>query len=77
MCDVFCGKPNGRDDFVKTLYTKLVAEGWKNLVYLPKDRMFSDDFEGTVDGIHPNDWGMMHLAREYGAAVSKALGLGK
>ena len=77
MCDVYCGKPNAMDDFVKKLYDKLVAEGWKNLVYIPKEKMYAADFEGTVDGVHPNDWGMMHLAREYGAAVSKALGLGK
>ena len=77
MCDVYCGNPNALDGFVKKLYDKLVGEGWKNLVYIPKGKMYADDFEGTVDGVHPNDWGMMHLAREYGAAVSKALGLGK
>ena len=76
MCDVYCEGPNAKDRFVKRLYGKLVAEGWKNLVYISKDRMYADDFEGTVDGIHPNDWGMMHLAREFGAAVQKALGLG-
>jgi hypothetical protein len=28
-----------------------------------------------VDGVHPNDWGMMSLARAFGGAVRKALGL--
>ena len=59
------------------LYGKLVVEGWENLVYLTKDAMFPHDTEGTVDGTHPNDWGMMALAKTYGNAVKKALGLTK
>ena len=74
-CDVYCGGPKAKDDYVKRLYDKLVAEGWKNLVYLPKDDMYTGDLEGTVDGVHPNDWGMMSLARAFGGAVRKALGL--
>ena len=42
---------------MKALYEKLVAEGWKNLVYLPKTHMFTGDCEGTVDGSHPNEPG--------------------
>ena len=75
MCDVYCGGPNSRDRYVKSLYDKLVAEGWRDLVYLPKDGMYTGDLEGTVDGCHPNDWGMMSLARAFGGAVRKALGL--
>ena len=73
QCDVYCGGPNPKDKYIKALYDKLVAEGWKNLVYLPKDGMYTGDFEGTVDGCHPNDWGMMSLARAFGGAVRKAL----
>ena len=75
QCDVYCGGPNPKDKYIKALYGKLVAEGWKNLVYLPKEGMYPDDLEGTVDGCHPNDWGMKHLARAFGDAVSKALPL--
>ena len=39
--------------------------------------MYSDDCEGTVDGIHANNWGMRSLARAYGKAVEQALGIGK
>ena len=42
-------------------------------MYLPNDGMYPDDVEGTVDGVHPNDWGMMHMAKAYGGAVGKAL----
>ena len=72
-CDVFAGKPNEKDVFIRKLYDKLVAEGWKNLVYLPKDKMYSGDTEGTVDGIHPNDLGMETMAKAFGAAVRQAL----
>ena len=73
QCDVKCGKPNAKDKFIRALYEKLLAERWKNLVYLPKDEMFSGDGDGTVDGCHPNDKGMEQLAAAFGGAVKKAL----
>ena len=75
QCDVYCNGPTEKDVLLKSIYDKLVAEGWKNLVYLPKDAMYPDDLEGSVDGVQPNDYGMVALARAYGEAVSKALGL--
>ena len=75
MCDVYKNGPGAKDKYVKSLYDKLVAEGWKDLVYLPKDGMYPDDMEGTVDGCHPNDWGMINLAKAFGGAVRKALKL--
>ena len=74
-CDVFCRGANGKDRIMKALYDKLIAEGWTNLVYLPKDRMFTGDAEGTVDGCHPNDLGMMSLSEAFGGAVREALKL--
>ena len=74
MSDVYCGGPNDKDESVRVLYERLVAEGWANLVHLPKDGMYSGDFEGTVDGTHANNWGMRSLAKAYGRAVGKALG---
>ena len=74
MSDVYCGAPNDKDECVRALYERLVAEGWENLIHLPKDGMYSGDFEGTVDGTHANNWGMRSLAKAYGKAVEKALG---
>ena len=74
-CDVYCRPGDARDEFMKDLYARLTAEGWKNLVYLPKDKMYTDDLEGTVDGCHPNDLGMRSLADAFGGAVREALGL--
>ena len=80
QCDVYL-RPGGKsrfaakDAFMRALYDKLVAEGWKNLVYLRSDELFGFSGEGTVDGCHPNDVGMLELARGFGAAVARALGL--
>ena len=76
QCNVRNGAPNAKEQFVRALYDRLVAEGWDNLIFLPGPGMFADDSEGTVDGCHPNDYGMVALARAYGAAVAEALGLG-
>ncbi len=75
QCSVFGGQPSHKDKIIRQLYEKLVAEGWRNLVYLPKKNMYSGDREGTVDGTHPNDLGMEQLAAAFGGAVKEALGL--
>lgn len=75
-CDVF-GRPRGpRDEIIRKVYEKLVAEGWRGLTYLSKGRMYVGGAEGTVDGAHPNDWGMVSMADAFGAAVATAMGLG-
>lgn len=76
-CDVYCGenpRKNGNDIARKT-YGILAKEGFEKLHYLPSSCQMGDDYEGTVDGSHPNDWGMMHMADAFGAAVKKAVGL--
>ena len=73
QCDVYMAGPCAKDVYMKSLYDRLVAEGWKKLYYLPKDRMYSGDLEGTVDGCHPNDLGMITMARAFGGAVRKAV----
>ena len=74
QCDVFLDGPCNKDLFIRGLYEKLIAEGWGNLYYLPKDRMYSGDGEGTVDRCHPTDRGMVQLAAAFGGVVKKALG---
>lgn len=75
QCDVHMKGPNDKDKFIRKLYERLVAEGWKNLVYLPKTNMYTGDEEGTVDGCHPNDLGMRSMADAFGGAVRDALKL--
>ena len=74
-CDVFCDGRTDQDKDVRRIFEKLCAEGWRDIVYLPKDRLYTGDCEGTVDGSHPNDWGMMSLAKGFGWAIREALGL--
>lgn len=71
--DVYNHADCPKNTYLKGLYEKLVAEGWKNLVLLPGDHLLTDDGEGTVDGSHPNDYGMKVRAEAYGAAVREAL----
>ena len=75
QCDVYMYGKSQKDIFIRALYEKLIAEGWKNLVYLPKERMYTGDGEGTVDGCHPNDLGMMSMAEAFSGAVREALNL--
>ena len=74
-CNVYGNAKDAKDVFIRKLYEKLVAEGWTDLVYLPNDEMYAGDYEGTVDGVHPNDLGMQSLTRAFGAAVRTALHL--
>ena len=75
--DVYCGPRIDKDDFVRDFARRLSEEGWKGVVYLPRDGMYDQSGEGSVDGIHPNDLGMATMARAYGGAVREALGLRK
>lgn len=80
-CDVYCGGgpsakiKKARNAFARMVYEKLVAEGERELYFLPSKVQMTDDFEGTVDGSHPNDWGMMYMADAFGDIVKKALKL--
>ena len=73
QCFVYGGASNAKERYVETLYRRLVSEGWKKLHFLPGKGMYGKDRDGSVEGIHPNDWGMMHLARAYSHAVKEAL----
>ncbi len=77
-CDVFCGTdpvhnaPN-REKAMRGEYLKLVQDGVKGLSWLPREEQLGDDFEGTVDGVHPNDLGMSQIARGMAPAIRNAL----
>ena len=86
-CDVWARPEIEQDRLVYGLYRKLKGEDpnwfarlflgkkalWGNLHFYPKTDMYSGDAEGTVDGAHPNDHGMLELAEAYGRAVRDAL----
>ena len=77
-CDVFCGTEpanstpvRGRE--MRGEFDKAVAAGVKGLHWLPTEDQLGGDYEGTVDGVHLNDWGMVQAARGFGAAIRRVL----
>lgn len=72
---MFTNAPSKRTPVVLEVMQKLQAEGVKTLHFLPNEGMLGYDYEGTVDGTHPNDLGMMRMAAVFTPAVSKLLGL--
>jgi hypothetical protein len=58
----------------KRAVDKLLAEGWKDLYWLPNTEQMIRDGEETVDGCHPGDWGMMHIGDAFARAILKAIG---
>lgn len=45
-------------------FERLQKSGYKKLYYLKDDGLIGNDFEGTVDGTHPNDLGFMRMAEK-------------
>jgi len=72
-CSVRNVCPTTKGRIVREIYQKLTDEGVKNLYFLPSEGMLGDDTEGTVDGCHPNDLGMMRQARVFADALSPLL----
>jgi hypothetical protein len=58
---------------LRSVFEKLTAEGMKGLHYLQGDRLLGTDGEGTVDGSHPTDLGMMRYADAYEPVLRKVL----
>jgi lysophospholipase L1-like esterase len=76
-CNAFEQAPTAKARILRGIYDKLKAEdaaAWKNLHYLEAKEMLGHDGEGTVDGCHPNDLGMMRQGQVFGAALLKVLG---
>ncbi len=56
-------KPYGSSEIQEAAAQALEQEGMKNLYLLDGAKLFGGDGEGTVDGVHPNDYGMMAHAK--------------
>ncbi len=63
--------PKGRA--LRAVYEKLTAEGVKNLHFLSNEGMIGNDGEGTVDGVHLDDLGMMRQADVFTEALRPLL----
>jgi hypothetical protein len=75
-CNVFNQAPTAKARILRGIYDKLRAEDvakWRRLYYLEAKEMLGHDTEGTVDGCHPNDLGMMRQGEVFGAALKRLL----
>lgn len=57
----------------KALFASLKKKGVKKIYYLPAEKLLPPDGEGTVDGIHPTDYGMVHYADAYASVLKKLI----
>jgi hypothetical protein len=55
----------GKGQIVRTVFDTLTREGMKGLFFLSNEGMLGIDHDGTVDGCHPNDLGMMRQAEVF------------
>ena len=76
-CSVRNVCPTEKGRILRSIHQRLTAEGVKNLHFLSNQGMLGDDTEGTVDGCHPNDLGMMRQAEVFAKALSPLLAKGK
>ncbi|MBK7257633.1 MAG: SGNH/GDSL hydrolase family protein [Ignavibacteriae bacterium] len=58
---------------LRAIFEKLQKEGMPALYYLKSDDLLGSDGEGTVDGSHPTDLGMMRYADAYEVILRRAL----
>jgi lysophospholipase L1-like esterase len=58
---------------LKKAFDTLKRSGINNLYYRKGDDLIGDDYEATVDGVHPNDLGMYRIARALEPTIKKYL----
>jgi hypothetical protein len=73
-CSVRNVCPTEKGIILRNIHQRLTAQGVKNLYFLSSEGMLGDDTEGTVDGCHPNDLGMMRQAEVFARALSPLFG---
>lgn len=66
--------PTEKGAILRRIYEDLKAEGVPNLHFLSNRDMLGTDGDGTVDGCHPNDVGMLRQATVFCKALSDILG---
>ena len=56
---------------LKRAFKTLKESGIRDLYYREGEGLIGDDYEGTVDGVHPNDIGMLRIAEELEPTIRK------
>ena len=65
--------PTEKGRALRTVFEKLTAAGVNNLHFLSNQGMLGSDGEGTVDGCHPTDLGMMRQAEVFAKSLRPLL----
>ena len=65
--------PTPKGQILREVVEKLRGQGMTNLHFLSAKGMLGEDEEGTVDGCHPTDLGMLRMARVFSGAIAKIL----
>ena len=76
-CSTFTDRTN-KGRFIEKTIGKLKAEDpklWKDIYFIPNTEQMIRDGEETVDGCHPNDWGMTHMGDGFAKRYCQILGL--
>jgi len=73
-CSVSNTTPTDKGTILRRIYQELKADGIAHLYFLPNRDMLGDDGDGTVDGVHPNDLGMMRQAATFSKSLAALLG---
>ena len=66
-------KENERSIATKEVFDELVKEGVENIYLIKTQELMCDDSEGTVDGLHPNDYGAMQMGRAFAKKINEIL----
>jgi len=61
--------PTAKGRVLRDCFERLITAGVENIHFLPSKNMLGDDGEGTVEGCHPNDLGMMRQAEVFVQAL--------
>ncbi len=67
-------EPSGTSKTQIEVVERLQKEGMLGLSILDGAKLYSDDTEGTVDGVHPNDLGMMAHAKALLPTLKRLVG---
>lgn len=63
--------PTPKGKIVRDIYNKLVSQGAEQLYFLSNEGMLGTDNEATVDGVHPNDLGMVRMSAIFSEFLKK------
>lgn len=72
-CNCRDAVPTTKGRILRQAVEKLQAQGVGNIHFLSAKGMLGEDDEGTVDGCHPTDLGMMRMAKVFAPAIARLL----